>query len=146
MWQRCVRPILHYTCYISHNAPFRTEMHISVLSGVFCRNTYFCSQWCILGYVFWDMGQVYYGICELAHLLCRMILTVAIDRAYDDVIKWKHFRVTGLFLGEIHRSPVKQRPVTQSFDVSLICAWTNSWANNGEPVIWDAIALIMASL
>ena len=25
-----------------------------------------------------------------------------------------------------------QRPVTQSFDVSLICAWTNAWVNNGD--------------
>ena len=27
-----------------------------------------------------------------------------------------------------------QRPVTRSFDVffDLICAWTNSWANNGD--------------
>ena len=25
-----------------------------------------------------------------------------------------------------------QRPVTQSFDVSLICAWINGWVNNGE--------------
>ena len=38
-----------------------------------------------------------------------------------------------------------QRPVMQSFDVSLICAWTKGWVNNRE-VIWDAIALIMTSL
>ena len=25
-----------------------------------------------------------------------------------------------------------QRPVTQSFDVSLICAWINGWVNSGE--------------
>ena len=25
-----------------------------------------------------------------------------------------------------------QRPVTRSFDVALICAWTDSWANNGD--------------
>ena len=25
-----------------------------------------------------------------------------------------------------------QRPVTRSFDVSLICAWTNGWANNRD--------------
>ena len=25
-----------------------------------------------------------------------------------------------------------QRLVTRSFDVSLICAWINSWVNNGE--------------
>ena len=25
-----------------------------------------------------------------------------------------------------------QRPVTRSFDIFLIYAWTNSWANNGD--------------
>ena len=25
-----------------------------------------------------------------------------------------------------------QRPVTRSFDVSLICVWTNGWINNGD--------------
>ena len=25
-----------------------------------------------------------------------------------------------------------QRPVTRSFDVSLICVWINDWVNNGE--------------
>ena len=25
-----------------------------------------------------------------------------------------------------------QRPVTRSFDVSLICVWINGWVNNGE--------------
>ena len=52
---------------------------------------------------------------------------------HDDVIKWKYFRVTGLWVGN---SPVTgecptQRPVTGSFYV-FICAWTNSWANNGD--------------
>ena len=44
------------------------------------------------------------------------------------------FRVTGPCAGN---SPVtgefpSQRPVTRSFDVSLICAWINRWVNNRE--------------
>ena len=44
------------------------------------------------------------------------------------------FRVTGHCAGN---SPVSgefpaQRPVTRSFDVSLICAWINGWVNNRE--------------
>ena len=44
------------------------------------------------------------------------------------------FRVTGLCVGN---SPVigefpAQRPVMRSFDISLICAWINGWANTGE--------------
>ena len=36
------------------------------------------------------------------------------------------FRVTGLSCGE------SQRPVTRSFNVSLICAWIHGWVNNRE--------------
>ena len=61
---------------------------------------------------------------------------------HDDVIKLKHFRVTGPLCGVCAgNSPVtgefpSQRPVTQSFMFSLICAWTSSWVNN-----WDTGAL-----
>ena len=50
----------------------------------------------------------------------------------DDVIKWKHFLRYWSFVQGIHRSPVNspQRPVTQSFDVSLIRARINGWENN----------------
>ena len=50
--------------------------------------------------------------------------------AHDDVIKWKHFPRYWPFVRGIHRSTVNS--LTQSFDVSLICAWTNSWANNTD--------------
>ena len=32
----------------------------------------------------------------------------------------------------IHQGPLAQRPVTRSFDVSLICAWLKGWVNNRE--------------
>ena len=38
------------------------------------------------------------------------------------------FRVTGHLYGEFPT----QRPVTRSFDVSLICVWINSWVNTHE--------------
>ena len=44
------------------------------------------------------------------------------------------FRVTGLLCGEF-TSPGEfptQRPVTRSFDFSLICVWINGWVNNRE--------------
>ena len=44
------------------------------------------------------------------------------------------FRVTGPLCGEI-TGPGEfptQRPVTRSFDVSLICVWINGWVNNRE--------------
>ena len=44
------------------------------------------------------------------------------------------FRVTGPLCGEF-TGPGEfptQRPVTRSFDVSLICVWINGWINNRE--------------
>ena len=52
---------------------------------------------------------------------------------------WRHLMETfsALLARCAGNSPVtgefpSQSPVTRSFDVSLICAWTNSWANNGN--------------
>ena len=55
------------------------------------------------------------------------------SEAHDDVMKWKHFLrywpfVRGIRPGEFPAP----RPVTRSFDVFLIFAWTNSWVNNGN--------------
>ena len=42
------------------------------------------------------------------------------------------FRVTGLLCGEFTGEFPAQKPVTRSFDVSLICAWIKGWVNNCE--------------
>ena len=57
--------------------------------------------------------------------------------AHDDIIKWKHFLHNWPFV--LGNSPVtsefpSQRPVMQSLMFSLICARTNGWVNNCEPV------------
>ena len=51
---------------------------------------------------------------------------------HDDIIKWKHFTRywpfcagNSLVTGEFP----SQRPVTRSFDFSLIYAWINGWVN-----------------
>ena len=56
---------------------------------------------------------------------------------HDDVIKWKHFRVTGPLCGESigHRLIPLTRPMTPSFDVFVDLR-----------LIWGASALIMTSL
>ena len=54
---------------------------------------------------------------------------------HDDVIKWKHLPRYWPFVRGIHRSPVNspaQRPVTRSYDVSLIYGRINGWVNTGE--------------
>ena len=54
---------------------------------------------------------------------------------HDDVIKWKYFKRYWPFVRGIHRSPVnsshKGRWCGASV-VSLICTWTNGWANNRD--------------
>ena len=44
-------------------------------------------------------------------------------KVHDEVIKWKHFPRYWPFLRAIYRS---------TFMFSLICAWTNGWANNRD--------------
>ena len=50
---------------------------------------------------------------------------------HDDVIKWKHFRVTGPLSGEF--SGHRGIPRTKASDAGLwfffICVWINSWIN-----------------
>ena len=54
---------------------------------------------------------------------------------HDDVIWWKHIPRYWPFVWGIHRSPVNSSHKGQwrgGSMFSLICAWTNGWANNGD--------------
>ena len=51
---------------------------------------------------------------------------------HDDVIKWKYSPRYWSFVREIHRWIPHTKAMTRSIDVSLICTWTNSWANNED--------------
>ena len=54
---------------------------------------------------------------------------------HDDVIIWKHFPCYWPFVRGIHRSPVNSPHKGQwlgALMFCLICAWINSWVNNGE--------------
>ena len=105
----------------SHNAPviyptiyhFVTEMCTCVYISV--------TKWCIVGYLFDALWDLWDGSIDSIHI-------------HNDVIKWKHFLCYWPFLQEF-TSPGEfptQRPVTRSFDFSLICAWINNWVNNRE--------------
>ena len=53
----------------------------------------------------------------------------------DDVIKWKHFPRYWAFVRGIHLSLVNTHHKGQwrrALMLSVICSWTNSWANNGD--------------
>ena len=54
---------------------------------------------------------------------------------HDDVIKWKHFARNLAFVRGIHRWPVDSSHKGQwrwALMFSLICEWTNGWANNHQ--------------
>ena len=54
---------------------------------------------------------------------------------HDYVIKWKHFPRYWPFVMGIHQSPMDSPPKGQwrgALTFSLICAWTNGWANNRD--------------
>ena len=54
---------------------------------------------------------------------------------YDAVIKWKHLPCNWHFVRGMHRPSVNSSHKGQwrgALMYSLICAWTNRWANNGD--------------
>ena len=56
-------------------------------------------------------------------------------RKHDDVIKWKHFPRYWPFVRVIRRSPVDSPHKglrRGALRFSLICVWTNSWANDRD--------------
>ena len=58
-----------------------------------------------------------------------------ISITHDNVIKWKNFPRYWPFVRGIYRSPVNSPHKSQwrgALMFSLVYAWTNSWANNGD--------------
>ena len=59
----------------------------------------------------------------------------SLKEIYDDIIEWKHSPRNWPFVRGIHRSSVNSPHKGQwrgTLMFSLICAWTNSWAYNGD--------------
>ena len=97
---------------------------------------------------------IYYGVLEIGNPMTQVICSHTvlfqaicgwrtwsyIIKSYkilsditDDVIKWKHFLGYWPFVRGIHRSPVDSPHQGQwrgALMYSLICEWTNGWANN----------------
>ena len=81
--------------------------------------------------VFWSLKSyiiiTYFRDCYFdGHLLWH---------GHDDVIKWKHFSRCWTLVRGIHRCRVNSPHKVQgrgALMFSLICAWTNCWANNGD--------------
>ena len=76
--------------------------------------------------------ECYYSI---AHEIFTPLWFVLLSLYHDDVIKWKHFPRYWPFVRVIHRSPVNIPHKGQwrgALVFSLVCAWINGWAINGE--------------
>ena len=59
---------------------------------------------------------------------------------HDDVIKWKYFPRYCFVRGDRHVGFPSQKPMTRSFGAfSLIWAYSNGWANNGDAFILMAV-------
>ena len=86
-------------------------------------------------------------VCETVVEYCHTVIethtyydnTISCQKSraliHDDVIKRKHFQRNWPFVRGIHRWPLDsphKKPVTRSFDIYFICAWTNSWTNNRD--------------
>ena len=90
------------------------------------------------------------SVCELSKLdvtAYHMSSLFLMWYLHDDVIKWKHFRVTGPLWGQCHR----QIPPTKASDAELWCFLWSPPEQTVEQttetlVIWDAIAFLMTSL
>ena len=87
------------------------------------------------GPTFGDIAKMRYiqTACHFIEGACNDWVGLVV--AHDDVIKWKHFLRYWPFLRGIRRSQVNSLHKGQwrgASMFSLICAWTNSWANNGD--------------
>ena len=95
---------------------------IRVWSGHFIRDL--CDQWCVHT-TYSDQGGI--TAAGIGNLVPSSL--------HEDVIKWKHFPRYWPFVRGIHRSPVNSPHKGQRHGAlmfSLICTWTDSWANNGD--------------
>ena len=79
-----------------------------------------------------------HGVCRLASIVETTILVpYSYGKSLQPMMTSSNaniFCVTGPLWGESigHRWIPSQKPVTQSFDISLICVWTNGWAKNPD--------------
>ena len=114
------------------NAP---ELRLSWTNPPICDTlSQFLKLWLLIGERVQCVGLVAVApkSCNWGKLV-RNKNVVGVSLVYS--IKWKHFpRYMALCAGN---SPVTgefpaQRPVTRSFDVSLICVWMDCWLNNRE--------------
>ena len=95
-------------------------------------------------------------LCEITICFICILQLSCIRVVHEDVIKWKHFRVTGPLCGEFTGPrwiPRTKASNAELWFFSLICVWINSWVNNREaddlrrnPAHYDVIVMVWPSL
>ena len=102
----------------------RSEQYVQIMS----------IWWLLMPWLLQSPGhhQARYWLCKIGRSLSQLLVT---DIQHDDVIKWKYFPCYWPFARGINRSPVNSLHKGQwrrALMLSLICDWTNSWANNRD--------------
>ena len=74
-------------------------------------------------------------VCIFHGIYCSLKYSSDVWRIWvrhDDVIKWKYFPRYWAFVREIHRWSPHKGQWRGALMFSLVCAWTNGWANNRD--------------
>ena len=85
--------------------------------------------------LFWGTSQLFFILLKSDWNKVSISINVTFLVIPDDVINWKHFPRYSPFVRGIHWIPVKSPHTGQergALIFSLICAWTNGWANNRD--------------
>ena len=79
--------------------------------------------------------QLCMNIYKQKSIRCSYLGMLWLQQIHDDVIKWKHVPRYWPFVRGIHRWPVDSLHKSHwhgALMYSVICAWTNNWANNRD--------------
>ena len=110
--------IVQWVSFVHLNTAQSTKTTL-LLTPTFCENV---SVW---------MTKNYFCIHKSRSI--SIFLSAITPNYHDDVIRWNHFPCYGPFVRVMHRSPVDSPHKGQwrrALMFSLICAWTNGWAND----------------
>ena len=110
----------HYLkqCWFESHSIHYSDVIMSVMASPITSISIVCSLPVVRGIQWWPVDSPHKG-----------------PVTWINVIKWKNFLSYRPFVRGIHRSPVNSLHKGQwrgALMFSLICAWTNSWGNNGN--------------
>ena len=117
-----LRNIITYIPWVNMSAWLNPMEAVSILMTPFMWSSY-------------HIKKKTWTICTI--LSCMFYDRLGISFSHDDIIKWKHFPYNWPFVRGINWSPVNSSHKGQwrrALVFSLIYAWANRWANNGDTI------------